>query len=556
MLKLIEVNPFRTLGVYSNASLKEVTANKTKLAAYSKVGKTVSFPSDFSQFLGEISRTGDSITNAEHELTLPANKVRYALFWFVNATPIDKMALEYLQNGDIDKTMELFGKKSTYSALINKSVLCLIKGNLTGSVESIANFINTPLAVDAFITTIGGSTIQISASELWKMYLDALLTCGYKPKAILDAFVQCAVSDTTYIKEKVQSEYVQKIKSEIAVAKKVNGQDAVASFAAGKNLISKTRIPFAALNRLLSTTNIQCQVIADELAEQILQCGINYVNKSNDEDDINKALELQEYALNIAASNLIKDRCRKNVDILNKKKEQGKIKADIEYVANELKKFRLQSATISAASKLVSNCRPHLLTIANNLGNSNEYYLQISTAVAINALGMLVSVVNREQSSVNQSIAGFESRKRSVDMAMSVMSTIGSLDMSSEVRSRLATNKRTLSEMRDQVSAAVSKNNEFKKQLEEYKKPTPSSSSDGCYIATMVYGDYDHPQVLVLRDFRDTVLRKYALGRTFIRFYYKYSPTWVEYMKDQKSINRIIKNLLNEFIKIYKNEKN
>ena len=30
-----------------------------------------------------------------------------------------------------------------------------------------------------------------------------------------------------------------------------------------------------------------------------------------------------------------------------------------------------------------------------------------------------------------------------------------------------------------------------------------STKKVGCYIATMVYGDYNHPQVLVLRRFRD-----------------------------------------------------
>lgn len=554
MLKLIEANPFRTLGVYSNASLKEITANKTKLAAYSKVGKAITFPSDLQQLLGAISRTGDSILNAEHELTLPINKAKYALFWFINATPIDKMALDYLQNGDVNKAMELFGKKATYSALINLSVLHLINNNLGTAIGCVSFFVKDSDAVNAFIMAIGGNTMPISASDLWKMYMDVLLT-NWKPKAILDAVQACA-GDTTYIKDKVLSEYMQKIRSEIAVAKKVNSQDAIASFAAGKNLISKTRIPFAALKRLMSA-NLQYQVIADELAEQILQCGINYFNNSNDSDDVDKALELQEYALNIAVSKLVKDRCKKNVDILNKRKEQEKIGADVEYVANELRRFKDKYATISAASELVSNCRPHLQVIANNLGKDNELYLQISTAVANNALGMLVSVINREQNSASQNISALESLKDSVDRAMSVMLTIGTLDMSSAERARLATNKQTLSEMRDQISAAVNKINSLKRQLENYSsQASSSSSSSGCYIATMVYGDYDHPQVLVLRDFRDQILQKHRLGRAFIRFYYRYSPTWVEHMKDKKRINKIIRSLLDKFIKIYNNEKN
>lgn len=36
-----------------------------------------------------------------------------------------------------------------------------------------------------------------------------------------------------------------------------------------------------------------------------------------------------------------------------------------------------------------------------------------------------------------------------------------------------------------------------------------SSNSEGCYIATMAYGDYDHPQVIILRDYRDYTLKKH-----------------------------------------------
>lgn len=51
--------------------------------------------------------------------------------------------------------------------------------------------------------------------------------------------------------------------------------------------------------------------------------------------------------------------------------------------------------------------------------------------------------------------------------------------------------------------------------------------SDGCYIATCVYGSYDCPQVWVLRRFRDDTLRRTAPGRAFVRCYYALSPTLV-----------------------------
>lgn len=48
---------------------------------------------------------------------------------------------------------------------------------------------------------------------------------------------------------------------------------------------------------------------------------------------------------------------------------------------------------------------------------------------------------------------------------------------------------------------------------------------EGCYIATAVYGSYDHPNVLVLRRFRDVYLSNTKWGRAFIRVYYRYSPS-------------------------------
>lgn len=51
-----------------------------------------------------------------------------------------------------------------------------------------------------------------------------------------------------------------------------------------------------------------------------------------------------------------------------------------------------------------------------------------------------------------------------------------------------------------------------------------SHSSEGCYVATCVYGSYDCPQVWTLRRFRDTVLKKSTAGRLFIHIYYAASP--------------------------------
>lgn len=49
-----------------------------------------------------------------------------------------------------------------------------------------------------------------------------------------------------------------------------------------------------------------------------------------------------------------------------------------------------------------------------------------------------------------------------------------------------------------------------------------------CFVATACYGDTAHPTVVILRSFRDNVLRHSAMGRAFMVWYYRYGPSLAE----------------------------
>jgi hypothetical protein len=51
-----------------------------------------------------------------------------------------------------------------------------------------------------------------------------------------------------------------------------------------------------------------------------------------------------------------------------------------------------------------------------------------------------------------------------------------------------------------------------------------------CFIATAAFGSGDSPPVLLLREFRDTVLLKFSLGQELIQFYYRWSPSAAEWL--------------------------
>ena len=64
----------------------------------------------------------------------------------------------------------------------------------------------------------------------------------------------------------------------------------------------------------------------------------------------------------------------------------------------------------------------------------------------------------------------------------------------------------------------------------------------------MAYGSYEHPQVIVLRKFRDNVLLNYFIGKLFVEFYYFTSPKMVLVLKNQITLNTIIRKILDKFI--------
>jgi hypothetical protein len=87
--------------------------------------------------------------------------------------------------------------------------------------------------------------------------------------------------------------------------------------------------------------------------------------------------------------------------------------------------------------------------------------------------------------------------------------------------------------------------------LKEVKLENPGS----CYIATMAYGDYNHPQVIYLREYRDKKLLSHIGGKLFVKFYYWTSPYIVLIFKKSPNVNRFIRTVLDYWISRKKSKK-
>lgn len=73
-------------------------------------------------------------------------------------------------------------------------------------------------------------------------------------------------------------------------------------------------------------------------------------------------------------------------------------------------------------------------------------------------------------------------------------------------------------------------------------------NSQGCYIATAVYGSYDCPEVWTLRRYRDQYLARSLCGRLFIKLYYLISPPLVKIFGNSRLFQIFWRKKLNKLI--------
>jgi hypothetical protein len=68
-----------------------------------------------------------------------------------------------------------------------------------------------------------------------------------------------------------------------------------------------------------------------------------------------------------------------------------------------------------------------------------------------------------------------------------------------------------------------------------------TKSQSGCYVATCCYKDYNAPEVVLFRLFRDTYLMNRVPGRKFVKYYYRFSPSLVTFLKTNRIISLVVK---------------
>lgn len=440
--KQVAINPYRLLGVFSNASLKEITANKTKLARYASVGKSVAFGADMDGILPPVNRNETSIEKAFADLSLSQDKLKHALFWFVKDTDFDEIALGHLNAGNIDKAQELFEKRENWSSLMNRGVLSFVLGKLGEAIGYIMKVIHNDGYRSSLLLACCGDSFSMQETEISNLFINSLKS-EIDENALLSALYYNGLYEEANC---LKSEKIDSIKAKINAENEKSNQtdpdNSDASYQAGLVLMNNTKQAIEELKRLLGSDDMQYQLTVDNVAKRILQCSINYHNSAGKNVDYEKALSLAKYAESIAVGKLVKERCTENLRIIKENGLHAKTKEDEKLLIDKLNSTKNTPASLDASLQLVKDCRPMLKKLRETLGEQDNYYLNLSSSVSNVALGMVIKVVNDLQNKRNS-----RRKRKMVEEALEAMEIIGGIDMTPEARMHFQKNERTLKDI-------------------------------------------------------------------------------------------------------------
>lgn len=188
-LKCIFQNPFRILGVTADVSKKEIIANVNKFKAFLTVGKHINCAYDTIPGISSVERTIEAIESAEKAIELPIDQLRWSMFWFVNKTPIDKIALNHIQSGNIDKAIEIWSKVESVTSLINIIVSELIRQNWAEATlhadKLFSDYANS-------ICSLIDDTLNLNQSQLTNLFMDTIAEDNYSVlEAMYHSFPKC-----------------------------------------------------------------------------------------------------------------------------------------------------------------------------------------------------------------------------------------------------------------------------------------------------------------------------------------------------------------------------
>ncbi|MBK6977136.1 MAG: hypothetical protein IPH28_08590 [Cytophagaceae bacterium] len=343
-MNIIENNPYRTVGLLVGATAAQQNRHITRIPLYINSGDAI--PEEFTTYsfptLGEINLTSQNVSDASLKLDHYSDKMNAALFWFYNGNPItDDPAFEALKDGDTDTAIGIWRKlaydseddsyneitKKNASAFHNLSTLYLQEYGIDEDTLYLKLLFLESDFSNELKNKATDENFKISKKELQLLFLNTLTEeKDFETSELIESISNIEFSaKEDFLKSFVQKpfEQIEKIIGESNNKRKLNKANSVSI---GKALFEQTSDNLNQLKAILGTTNVRYSSIADKVANEILQCSIDFFNhhqeNESDLDYFDQAWKLAKLTESIALGKLTKDRIIDSLNTLEEMKEK------------------------------------------------------------------------------------------------------------------------------------------------------------------------------------------------------------------------------------------
>ncbi len=314
MYSVVVDNPFRILGVTSEASLKAINANMGKMRALATVGRAIVMPLDMNDRLPAARHDPESLEAAKNAISLKNDRLKHALCWLVNTCERDDEALRALGESRLADAAYLWKNPGGgFAAHFNLATLRLLQDNVAEAINEMelatadaeasrlwlaaVDCADAPDATDLFVTYVQLLLPMLGDDDINELLRDGhlddhaaqvvnRLASGGIHDLIVDEVARCGVNDDTDYQE-----------SAFAI----------------ELLTGSTLGRLDRLKALWGEDNPDYCLLADNVARTLSECAIRFHNKAYLSLDKKRSMLFLEQAREIASSPLIKHKCNKEI---------------------------------------------------------------------------------------------------------------------------------------------------------------------------------------------------------------------------------------------------
>lgn len=471
------------MGLTANASSREVAKRVADLETFAEFGKSKKYSLDLTD-IASLTRTVDTIQQAAKDIENDTDKLVYAFFWFAKVDSVDELAIECIENNQVQKAFEIWDQQITkdeneakFSWRLNRAVISLFRSHAP-QFDSI-NF-ELALADLGYLTdehfdevkdfVFGKNSVNVNQPQVVKKIIDELISFvsnleeqpyGEHYLGFLNEFWTFNSDLQDYIQTKLFAPCINQIETAIQKSKQLRDAENSSSINQYNGLKEVEDLIYE-IDEF--SENYKIQNILNEYVEEIRKCSL-YAN--NDLDNRDLAYDLITWAEQLPSYGQVAEAIKANkeqlIDLIENDKFAENYSSIAEYMERDIH-------SIEDARKILNIFKQELKQIDIH----DDMYYKVSSYCVTKILNFLVDEFNNAHDRLEnqQDIAHFLNVAKPICRIMEIMKTF---DLVPEVEDRVERNYKNIKEQVEEFEKIINKfvqtQNNHQYEPSAYKEP-------------------------------------------------------------------------------------